>query len=110
MNFIVGKHGDKVKVERVSSLSSLPLFLVITSVLMFTISPFSNYISRYQETRADRYAIEMTGDKEAAISSFQELSRVGLSQVNPPLLVKVFRYGHPTMLERLLMLQDYEEE
>lgn len=110
MNFIVGRHGDKVKVERVSSLSSLPLFLVITSVLMFTISPFSNYISRYQETRADRYAIEMTGDKEAAISSFQELSRVGLSQVNPPLLVKVFRYGHPTMLERLLMLQDYEEE
>ncbi|MGD6965379.1 M48 family metallopeptidase [Rossellomorea vietnamensis] len=110
MNFIVGRHGDKVKVERVSSLSSLPLFLVITSVLMFTISPFSNYISRYQETRADRYAIEMTGDKEAAISSFQELSRVGLSQVNPPLLVKIFRYGHPTMLERLIMLEEYEEE
>ncbi|TYS15891.1 M48 family metallopeptidase [Rossellomorea vietnamensis] len=110
MNFIVGRHGDKVKVERVSSLSSLPLFLVITSMLMFTISPFSNYISRYQETRADRYAIEMTGDKEAAISSFQELSRVGLSQVNPPLLVKVFRYGHPTMLERLIMLEEYEEE
>ncbi|TYR99487.1 M48 family metallopeptidase [Rossellomorea vietnamensis] len=110
MKFIVSRHGEKVKVEKVSSLSSLPLFLVITSMLMFTISPFSNFISRYQETRADRYAIEMTGDKEAAISSFQELSRVGLSQVNPPLLVKIFRYGHPTMLERLIMLQEYEKE
>ncbi|WP_345840674.1 M48 family metallopeptidase [Bacillus sp. P14.5] len=110
MKFIVSRHGEKVKVEKVSSLSSLPLFLVITSMLMFTISPFSNFISRYQETRADLYAIEMTGDKEAAISSFQELSRVGLSQVNPPLLVKIFRYGHPTMLERLIMLQEYEKE
>ncbi|WP_456271871.1 M48 family metallopeptidase [Bacillus sp. AK031] len=110
MNHLVKKHGDDIKVKRVSSLSSLPLFLLITSMMMFTISPFSNMISRYEETRADRYAIELTGDKEAAISSFQELSRVGLSQVNPPVLVKVFRYGHPTMLERLLMLQEYETE
>ncbi|WP_421384111.1 M48 family metallopeptidase [Bacillus salacetis] len=110
MNHLVRKHGDDLKVNKVSSLSSLPLFLLITSMLMFTISPFSNFISRYQETRADRYAIEMTGDKEAAISSFQELSRVGLSQVNPPLLVKFFRYGHPTMLERLIMLQEYDTD
>jgi STE24 endopeptidase len=108
MSHFVRKHGDDIKVNKVSSLSSLPLFLLITSMLMFTISPFSNLISRYQETRADRYAIEMTGDKEAAISSFQELSKVGLSQVNPPMLVKVFRYGHPTMLERLIMLQEYD--
>ena len=110
MNHLVKKHGSELKIEKVSSLSSLPLFLLITSMLMFTISPFSNWISRYEETRADRYAIEMTSDKEAAISSFQELSRVGLSQVNPPLLVKIFRYGHPTMLERLIMLQEFDTE
>ncbi|WP_409253375.1 M48 family metallopeptidase [Bacillus sp. SCS-153A] len=110
MNYFVSNHGDNIKVDKVSSLSSLPLFLLITSMMMFTISPFSNLISRYEETRADRYAIEMTGDKDAAISSFQELSRVGLSQVNPPLLVKIFRYGHPTMLERLIMLQEYDTE
>ncbi|NQD68359.1 M48 family metalloprotease, partial [Bacillus haikouensis] len=59
---------------------------------------------------ADRYAIEMTEDKQAAITSFQKLSKVGLSQVNPPLLVKIFRYGHPTMMERLNMLEQYEQE
>ena len=67
-------------------------------------------ISRYQETRADRYAIEMTKDSEAGITSFQELTRSGLSQVNPPFLVKIFRYGHPTMLERISMLEEYELE
>jgi STE24 endopeptidase len=110
MRGIVANYKDDIKVSNVSSLSSLPLFLLITSMLMFAVSPFSNWISRYQETRADRYAIEMTEDKQAAITSFQKLSKVGLSQVNPPLLVKIFRYGHPTMMERLIMLEQYEKE
>jgi STE24 endopeptidase len=110
MRGIVANYKDEIKVSNVSNLSSLPLFLLITSMLMFTVSPFSNWISRYQETRADRYAIEMTEDKQAAITSFQKLSKVGLSQVNPPGLVKIFRYGHPTMMERLSMLEQYEKE
>ncbi|XXM73956.1 M48 family metallopeptidase [Lysinibacillus sphaericus] len=110
MRGIVANYKDDIKVANVSSLSSLPLFLLITSMLMFAVSPFSNWISRYQETRADRYAIEMTEDKQAAITSFQKLSKVGLSQVNPPILVKIFRYGHPTMMERLIMLEQYEQE
>jgi STE24 endopeptidase len=110
MRGIVANYKEGIKISSVSSLSSLPLFLLITSMLMFTVSPFSNWISRYQETRADRYAIELTEDKQAAITSFQKLSKEGLSQVNPPLLVKIFRYGHPTMMERLNMLEQYEQE
>jgi STE24 endopeptidase len=110
MRGIVANYKDDIKVSSVSSLSSLPLFLLITSMLMFAVSPFSNWISRYQETRADRYAIEMTEDKQAAITSFQKLSKVGLSQVNPPLMVKIFRYGHPTMMERLIMLEQFKKD
>jgi STE24 endopeptidase len=110
MRGIVANYKEGIKISSVSSLSSLPLFLLITSMLMFTVSPFSNWISRYQETRADRYAIELTEDKQAAITSFQKLSKEGLSQVNPPLLVKIFRYGHPTMMERLNMLEQYEQD
>mgnify|MGYP000870996201 CR=1 FL=1 len=62
------------------------------------------------EKRADRYAIEMTDDTDAAIETFQELTRAGLSQVHPPFLVKIFRYGHPTMLERIHMIEEYEIE
>ncbi len=108
MNRIANRHGKLFNITSPASISSLPLFLLITSMLMFAVSPLSNFISRYQETRADRYAIELTEDKEAAITAFQKLSKVGLSQVNPPLLVKIFRYGHPTMLERLIMLEEYD--
>ena len=50
----------------------------------------------------------MTDNSEAGIATFQALTRAGLSQVNPPFLVKFFRYGHPTMLERISNLEEYK--
>lgn len=108
MNGVIHRYGESLKVSAVSDLRSLPLFLMIMSVLIFISSPIDNTISRYQETRADRYAIELTKDTEAGIATFQELTRSGLSQVNPPFLVKFFRYAHPTMLERISTLEEYE--
>ncbi|MDZ5470237.1 M48 family metallopeptidase [Bacillus sp. 31A1R] len=110
MDYVIARWGDSFKLTKVNDVRSLPLLLMIISMLMFISSPLSNTVSRYQETRADRYAIKMTDDTEAAIGTFQELSRAGLSQVNPPLLVKIFRYGHPTMLERISMIEEYELE
>jgi STE24 endopeptidase len=108
MHWAVGKWGNELKIHDVHDIRSFPLFLIIMSMLMFASSPFSNLVSRYQETRADRYAIELTKNPEAAIESFQVLTQAGLSQVNPPLLVKIFRYEHPTMLERISRLEEYE--
>lgn len=108
MNWVIKRYGKELKIPEVKDIRSLPLFFMIISMLAFASSPFTNLISRYEETRADRYAINMTQNPEAAITAFQELTRSGLSQVNPPLLVKIFRYTHPTMLERISMLEEYE--
>ncbi|MDR7076680.1 Zn-dependent protease with chaperone function [Neobacillus niacini] len=108
MNWAVRHFGKELKIPDVKDIRSLPLFFMILSMLMFTASPFSNLISRYEETRADRYAINMTQNPEEAITSFQELTRSGLSEVKPPLLVKIFRYSHPTMLDRISILEEYE--
>ncbi|MGE6260975.1 M48 family metallopeptidase [Heyndrickxia sporothermodurans] len=110
MNWIVEKKGEDLKVTGVSNLSSLPLFLLITSMLLFAISPITNWISRYEEMRADRYGMEMTHDKKAAVQTFQDLTKSGLSQVDPPFLVKIFRYDHPTMLERIMMVEKFKNE
>jgi STE24 endopeptidase len=108
MNWAIARYGKELKIPDVKDIRSLPLFFMIISMLLFTASPLTNLISRYEETRADRYAINMTQNPNAAITSFQELTRSGLSQVNPPLLVKIFRYSHPSMLDRISMLEEYE--
>ncbi|MEK3887491.1 M48 family metallopeptidase [Bacillus sp. FSL K6-3431] len=108
MEWWIARRGKSWKVKSVMNISSLPAFLLVTSVLLFVASPLTNWVSRYQETRADIYAIEMTEDKEAGVKTFQSLTKAGLSQVNPPSLVKLFRYGHPTMLERIQMIEEYQ--
>ncbi|AZU61200.1 M48 family metallopeptidase [Neobacillus mesonae] len=108
MNWTVKRYGKEFKIPDVRDIRSLPLFFIIISMLIFVSSPFTNFASRYQETRADQYAIQMTKNPKAAISSFQELTRSGLSQVNPPQLVKIFRYTHPSMLDRISKLEEYE--
>ncbi|WP_235848475.1 M48 family metallopeptidase [Litchfieldia alkalitelluris] len=105
---ILNRWGHLLKVESVREITVLPLLLLLISVLTFVASPVENAVSRYQERAADEYAIELTHEKEPAIRTFQELTRAGLSQVNPPYLVKLFRYGHPTMLERISYLESYE--
>lgn len=98
---IIQRYGSIPKIKEMGNLNSLPLFLIISSFLLFFSSPLSNAISRYRENRADEFAIELVENPEAAISSFQQLTKAGLSEVNPPALVKWFRYTHPPMLERI---------
>ncbi|WOP21715.1 M48 family metalloprotease [Bacillus pumilus] len=96
---------------RVSNdIAALPLLLIIVSMLSFAASPFTNAVSRHQERAADEYAVNLTKDGEAGVTSFQKLAKSGLSQVNPPLLVKVFRYGHPTMMERIMEMENAAEK
>lgn len=110
MNVVLQRWGSLLRIKNNNSLSILPLFLCILSILTFVSDPVSNTVSRYQESRADRYALEMTNDKESAVKTFQELSKSSLNQLNPPWLVKVFRYGHPTMIERISTVEQYEEK
>ena len=109
MRLFIKRNGEFLKIRSMKELTSFPLFLLLLGVLTFASSPLSNTVARYQEKSADMYAIEMTGNHEAAIQSFQELSRAGLSQVDPPTLVKIFRYTHPTMLERILYLEEHKK-
>jgi len=103
---IVARKDNIWQIRSMQDFSVLPLLLLIVSILSFIYSPIDNSFSRMQERRADRYALELTQDAEAGISSFQKLSTYGLSQINPPYLVKIFRYGHPTMLERMQTLDE----
>ncbi|BDH62188.1 putative metalloprotease YhfN [Lysinibacillus sp. PLM2] len=99
--WMIKKFGHYFKVKSLDNISSLPVILLISSVLLFFSNPIYNSVSRYQEARADQYAIELVNDPEAAVSGFQKLAKAGLSEVNPPLLIKWFRYTHPPMLERI---------
>ena len=106
MPWMIQRFGSVLKIREMSNIHSLPLFLLISSVLVFFSTPLSNTISRYQEEKADEYAMEMMEDPKTAVSTFQKLTKSGLSEVNPPTLVKWFRYSHPPMIERIINVRE----
>jgi STE24 endopeptidase len=106
--FIKKRWGKVMRIGEKESFSVVPLLLLLFSLFSFATSPFTNYVSRYEERQADTYALEMTKDNEAAVKTFQMLAKTGLNEVNPPTLVKIFRFTHPTMLERILFLENYD--
>jgi Zn-dependent protease with chaperone function len=108
MNLIIRRMGHLFDIREVQEIATIPLFFLLLSVISFAFTPISNTVSRAHELQADTYAVELTGDSASAVGSFQELTKSNLSQVNPPLLVKIFRYTHPTMLERIHYLESYE--
>ncbi|MRX73541.1 M48 family metalloprotease [Bacillus lacus] len=107
---VIRNWGSILKIDSKKQIAALPLILILIGALTFASDPLTNTVSRYQEKSADMYAIQLTNNKEAAVSSFQELSKAGLSQVHPPFLIKLFRYSHPTILERILYLEEYHAE
>ncbi|WP_085506488.1 M48 family metallopeptidase [Thalassobacillus devorans] len=106
---VINRWGNIWKVKGVTDVASLPALLLIFSLLSFIANPVELAVSRSAEKSADEYAIEMTQDREAAVGSFQQLTVTSLSDVNPPALVKYLRYGHPTMMERIAMLESYQK-
>jgi len=107
---VIRKWGEALKIKRLGQLASLPLLLLLLSLVLFLASPITNAVSRHQEHTADVYAIQLTGDAAPAIGAFQEITRSSLSEVHPPALVKFLRYTHPPMVDRIAYLEKYLEE
>lgn len=101
--------GDNLSIKR-DELAALPIILLIFSLLSFAASPVSNVISRVYEYQSDRYALQLTNDPDAAVSTFHKLSTEGLADVNPSTLIKVIRYTHPPMVERITHIREYSEK
>jgi Zn-dependent protease with chaperone function len=78
-----------------------PLMILMITVLLFFSMPIENSISRFMERRADRYALELTGDAQTAISSQVKLSRMNKSNILPNPVYTWFYSSHPTALERI---------
>jgi len=106
MKNIIYKNGPVLNIKRMEGIHSLPLYLLLSSILFFAVSPLYTAISRHQEIKADNYAIELVEDEGAGISTFQALAKSNLNEANPPLIVKWFRYSHPPLVDRINNLEN----
>ena len=86
---------------RVADPHQVPLLLLIGLGIGLTSLPATTAVSRRWERAADRYSLELTGDRAAYETAFRRLARMNLADLDPPRPLYLLLFTHPTPPERL---------
>jgi STE24 endopeptidase len=84
-----------------TDIAALPLLVLSAAAVMLLLRPLANALSRLQEHRADRYALNATGNTAAFISAMKRLGEQNLAEEQPPRLVQLLFCTHPPMAARI---------
>jgi STE24 endopeptidase len=83
----------------------VPVVLLVGALLELAGLPLGAALSRRWEREADRFSLELTGDREAYRGAHLDLARSNLSDLDPPRLLYALLFSHPTAPERLAAVQ-----
>ena len=78
----------------------LLLFMLLSGLVTFWLSPLTSLLSRKHEYEADAFAREAMGSSEPLSGALRKLHKENLSNLTPHPLYSNFHYSHPTLVER----------
>jgi len=111
-NASVARWGERLGIRALGDWASLPLLLLIGSVLALVAQPLANTFSRHIEHQADIYGLEVThglvpDSSMTAAVAFQKLGEKSYDYPYPNRLLVVWVYDHPAIADRLLFSLHY---
>jgi len=86
----------------------VPLLALTLGAVSLALMPITNALSRAHERRADRYALNMTGNAPAFITAMKRLATQNLAEEEPSRLVQILFHTHPTINARITAAQQYQ--
>ena len=84
-----------------ADLAMLPVLILSAGAVSLLLKPAANAWSRFNERRADRFALALTGRPAAFISAMRRLGAQNLAEEHPSTPVFWFFHTHPTIHERI---------
>src|SRR5271167_2921867 len=111
-NWMVARYGARWGIRNLSDWASLPLLVLIISVLAFLATPAFNAVSRHYEHQADQYGLEVihglvSNTPLAAAEAFQILGERSLDYPYVGTLAEFWAWDHPTIRDRMIFVQTY---
>jgi STE24 endopeptidase len=89
---------------------AVPLSLLVLVVLTLLAQPLQNMITRHMEAEADWTALRLTEDPEAAKGLFEGFTTTALADPSPPTWAYVLLETHPTIVQRIELAEEWEEQ
>jgi STE24 endopeptidase len=97
---------DIFQIQSATFFAKVLLLGFMGSIMSLPFLPLSNYFSRRFEKEADRFACELTGDKEALKGALIKLSIDNLSNLHPHPFYAAFYYSHPPVIQRIKYIEN----
>lgn len=91
-----------------ADVAGLPMLLLVGGACALITVPFVNALSRAHERRADRFALDLTGNVPAFVSAMKRLGAQNLAEERPPWLVEVLFHSHPSISERVQLARAWQ--
>jgi STE24 endopeptidase len=88
---------------------AVPVALLVLVVLQLLAQPLENIRSRHMEAEADWIALQASRDPAAARRLFGHFASLARENPSPPTWSYVLNASHPTLMQRLAMVQAWED-
>lgn len=105
---IITRFRNRLKIDNMADVASLPLIFLIFAIYGILTMPISPALSRNMERQADKFALDMTHNREAFITTMDKLGYMNLSDPNPSPIIEFLLYDHPSISKRIEFAQDYK--
>jgi STE24 endopeptidase len=105
--WVLGRFGTRAGVAELGDFASLPLLILIFSLIVFVLFPPLLAVSRHFEHEADRFGLEITHDNHACAMTFVKFMRHDLAYPTPSPVIEFFRASHPSVSERINFCNAY---
>ena len=86
------------------------MLLAAYIVVSFVISPGYNVLSRHVEAHADAHSLSLDQDPDAFVAAQRKLALSGLDDLDPPGVLYVFFFDHPSTPQRTAMARDWARQ
>lgn len=111
-NWLVAKYGEFWEIRALDDWASLPLLVLLLSLLTFLATPVFSAVSRHYEHQADQYGLEVVhglipDEPRTAALAFQVLGGVSLDYPYVNKFWEFWAWDHPTISDRMIYVQTY---
>ena len=105
---LIRRFGRRFGFHRLSDPASLPLLIVLGTVVSLVATPLVLAFSRHQEQESDRFALELPRGNRAAALSFVRIQEENLAVPRPGAFYRLFRASHPSLADRVEFANQYQ--
>jgi Zn-dependent protease with chaperone function len=85
----------------IGDLAALPFVALVVAAVWVLTAPLRHAVSRYQERRADAFALRTTGSADAFRTALRRLASQHLAEERPSRITQWLYHRHPSVAERL---------